>query len=356
MAEGAVSSPERKAAINAACKMLFNGDLKGALVQFDSLHASGPFDASLEYTRGVALYRAGRLDEAMNALKALQQHAPNTPQERALIEELTSPRAQVQVRTPAPAPTPPPAAQANGSIFHCPPDLFGHVILTPGTLARLAGSKELMDELLSFHASLPQDEVVSYLDAWYREGLRRFGVHWQFLDIVNVLYAASKTLKPAKYLEIGVRRGRSTCVVARGHPEVNIVACDAWVQNYAGIDNPGPEFVGAELRKHGLRGQVEFLSGDSHVQIPKYFAAHPQEYFDLMTVDGDHSAEGAYRDLHDVLPHLALGGVIVFDDIIWPQHRYLLGVWRQVVKDFPFLSAYEYTEKGCGIAFAIRTC
>ena len=48
------------------------------------------------------------------------------------------------------------------------------------------------------------------------------------------------------------------------------------------------------------------------------------------------------------------GGVLVFDDIAHPAHPYLIEVWRRVVREFPFLSSYEYTEQGYGIAFAVR--
>jgi hypothetical protein len=34
---------------------------------------------------------------------------------------------------------------------------------------------------------------------------------------------------------------------------------------------------------------------------------NPSEYFDLVTVDGDHSLEGAKAGLEDVIPHLAVG-------------------------------------------------
>jgi hypothetical protein len=38
--------------------------------------------------------------------------------------------------------------------------------------------------------------------------------------------------------------------------------------------------------------------------------------FDLITVDGDHTALGTWWDLADVLPHVAVGGALVFDDLL----------------------------------------
>ena len=76
--------------------------------------------------------------------------------------------------------------------------------------------------------------------------------------------------------------------------------------------------------------------------------------FDLITVDGDHSEVGAWEDLITVIPRLATGGVLVFDDIAHPAHPYLLGVWRRALARFPFLSGHEFTETGYGVAFAVR--
>jgi predicted O-methyltransferase YrrM len=232
---------------------------------------------------------------------------------------------------------------------------YGVARINATTLARVATAPTTWAEILAFHRELATDDYVRYVDNHYRDNLRRYGEHWHYLDIVNVLYAASKALQPRSYLEIGVRRGRSVCTVARGCPTVDVVACDMWQANYAGMENPGPDLVKSELAKNGHRGTVVFANGDSHVLLPKIFADHPQLQFDMITVDGDHSAEGAYRDLCDVAPHLTPGGVLVFDDISHPAHTYLLGVWRKFVAEHSYLSSYEYVEQGYGVAFAIRT-
>jgi predicted O-methyltransferase YrrM len=239
-------------------------------------------------------------------------------------------------------------------VFHFGKDYYGQVILNPGTLANIAFSEDTWKELLSFHNLLATDEYVAYLDRYYRESLHRFGSNWRYLDITNLLFAASKTTQPVNYLEIGVRRGRGVCVVARGCNEVNITAFDMWVQNYAGMENPGPEFVQAELAKHGHKGHIEFINGDSHKTVPRYLNTKPDMLFDMITVDGDHTEEGALDDLCNVIPHLALGGILIFDDIVHPSHKYLLNVWQRTMQQFTYLAGYEYTEAKYGVAFAIR--
>jgi len=242
----------------------------------------------------------------------------------------------------------------NQSVFQYQNNYYGTVLLNPSTLSKISTDENTWKEILSFHDMLVTDAYVEYLNRFYRESINRFGANWVYMDIVNVLYSAAKTLKPQNYLEIGVRRGRSLCTVVHGCPTVNVIACDMWIQNYAGIDNPGPEYVISELQKHNFAGKIQFINGNSHETLPAFFAQFPDAAFDMITVDGDHSEKGAYDDLCTVVPHLALGGILIFDDIAHPDHPYLLNVWRQVLDRFSFLSGYEFTEIGYGVAFAIR--
>lgn len=232
---------------------------------------------------------------------------------------------------------------------------YGPPRINIGTLVSMATSPRTWAEILMFHGDLATDDYVRYVDGFYRDNIDKYGDDWRYLDIVNVLYAASKALQPKTYLEVGVRRGRSVCSVVRGCPTVDVVACDMWQANYAGMENPGPKFVEEEVKRHGSKGRIGFVNGDSHVVLPEFFKQRPEMKFDLITIDGDHSEAGAYRDLCDVAPQLRPGGVIVFDDISHPAHPYLLGVWRKFVAERSYLSSYEYVEQGYGVAFAVRT-
>lgn len=241
------------------------------------------------------------------------------------------------------------------SVFQHGKDFYGPVILNPSTLVNAAISSETWTKILDFHHLLATDEYVQYLDAYYRESRSRFGSHWFYLDIVNTLFAASSLLQPRRYLEIGVRRGRSAAVVAKACPSVDIVAFDMWIKGYAGMENPGPNFVMNELSRMGHTGSIDFHDGNSHETVPAFFQSNPKVEFDLITVDGDHSRDGALQDLMTVVPRLAIGGVLVFDDIAHPQHHYLLDVWLQLMHDNAHLSHYAFVESGFGVAFAIRT-
>ena len=45
--------------------------------------------------------------------------------------------------------------------------------------------------------------------------------------------------------------------------------------------------------------------------------------FELVTVDGDHTALGTWWDLVDVVPHIAVGGVLVIDDFVDSADEFL---------------------------------
>lgn len=203
-------------------------------------------------------------------------------------------------------------------------------------------------------AKMEPDEYTRYLQAFYQEGCNRYGDNWGYTDLMTLLIGLSEHLKPRNYLEIGVRRGRSVCAVLSATPSTNLVLFDMWISNYAGMDNPGPDLVRREATKFGHTGSVEFIDGNSHETVPDYFRKNPQASFDLITVDGDHSRLGAAQDIADVLPHLAVGGAIAFDDVCHPALPELQAVWQELIVNNSRFSSWTYSDVGYGVGFAIR--
>ena len=207
--------------------------------------------------------------------------------------------------------------QVTGIEWLCP------VMLSGQTIASKAQSQSTRRAVMETLDHLSEDEYLTYLKTYYHAGEFRFGSHWNYADLLTFLHASATLLKPRNYLEIGVRRGRSLSIVAQCSPECSIFGFDLWMQNYAGMPNPGPDFVRNELMRVGFVGKLELVSGDSHQTLPSFFREFPEIEFDMINVDGDHSDEGARLDLLQVLPHLAVGGILLLDDITHPQHRYL---------------------------------
>ncbi len=243
----------------------------------------------------------------------------------------------------------PPAAQ--GDVEWYPPVMIGATAI--GT-AIARDCRKYATEAVSVLNRLELDAYGLYLKKYYAEGLARFGDDWGYVDIVTALLGLCDALEPESYLEIGVRRGRSVCAFASRRPQAAIAMFDMWVKNYAGMENPGPDHVGRELDKFSHKGRREFVNGDSHQTLKEYFALRPDAYFDLITVDGDHSNNGAAEDIADILPRLSIGGAILFDDTCNPNVAGLGAVWRRMVVEDPRFSAFTYADVGYGVGFAIR--
>ena len=223
---------------------------------------------------------------------------------------------------------------------------------TISTLAEGALSPEAAAFVITLLDKLTPSPEAEGQQFFYRWARGKFGRHWRYADSTTVLCAASMLVRPKTYLEIGVRRGRSACVVGATAPECAIYGFDLWLPDYAGAPNPGPDFVRGELAKAGHRGEVTLVSGDSKQTVPEFLDQHPELYVDIITVDGDHSVAGASRDMANVLPRLKVGGVIVFDDIASAPR--LMRVWQWFVRDDARYKAWEYTEAGAGVAAAVR--
>lgn len=234
------------------------------------------------------------------------------------------------------------------------PDYYGPAHLGAATIGHLAGAQDVHDAVLAILDRLAPDDYADYVARVMREGRGVAGESWRYADIATVLCAASRLLRPNSYLEIGVRRGRSMAVVAATNPSCAVFGVDMWEAGYAGMENPGPDFVRDELARVGHEGPVELRAGDSHKVLPALFLERPALTFDLVTVDGDHTSTGARRDLLDVLPRLRIGGALVFDDIAHPSFTYLADVWGAVVARDDRYSTWAFTDVGYGVAVAVR--
>jgi predicted O-methyltransferase YrrM len=125
------------------------------------------------------------------------------------------------------------------------------------------------------------------------------------------------------YLEIGTWKGDSLRVVLKNTPKLErLVVCDLWDGTYEHTRFKDHAHIAAILSEYRYRGQIIWLDGSSHEQIPAFRSTDP-EVFDLIHVDGDHSFEGARADLEDCWPLLRNGGHLVFDDILYGRDAWV---------------------------------
>jgi predicted O-methyltransferase YrrM len=220
------------------------------------------------------------------------------------------------------------------------------------TLAAAAQSSDVADYVVSVLAKLSPDTEGDKQSIFYQWGKAKYGTHWRYADIATTLRAAALLIRPRTYLEIGVRRGRSAAIVGATCTGCHIYGFDLWVPGYGDAENPGPDLVRSELKTVGHTGEVTLVTGDSKETVPRFLREHPGLFFDLITVDGDHSVAGAMADLVNALPRLKVGGILVFDDIC--SAPLLARVWDVLVRRDSRFVTWEFTAAGYGVAAAIR--
>ncbi len=219
------------------------------------------------------------------------------------------------------------------------------------------GQVPLKERVLEVMSGLTADYWLENNKEDYRKSIAA-SAGW--FDTPTFLNWFASELKPALYLEIGVRRGRSMAQVLTRSPQTNAYGFDLWLADYGCLPekgiittNPGPAFVTEELRRLGVAATPTFIVGSSHDTLRPFFAdqANPRQ-FDLMLVDGDHSDEGARKDLEIAFAHVAPGGAVVFDDTRNSAHPGLQGVWDSFKALHPgFLFIEDSHRTGTAVAF-----
>lgn len=145
-----------------------------------------------------------------------------------------------------------------------------------------------------------------------------------------VYEALARYLAPRSILEIGTRFGYSLVPLTRGALAAGARRLQVLSIDMESYDNAFP-CGSQEVARRNFEAcigplcaqsevEVDFVVGDSHaVRLP------PEWRFDLVHVDGDHSEEGAYRDIVDAFALLRPGGVMLVDDLdqpaVWAGYR-----------------------------------
>ncbi len=94
-----------------------------------------------------------------------------------------------------------------------------------------------------------------------------------------------------KIMEIGFNAGHSSEAFLNATSCNKLLSIDINVHPYTAT---GVEFI---KQKFGER--FEFIAGDSRLEVPKYAAAHPNEKFDLIFIDGGHAFECTVSDIRN---------------------------------------------------------
>jgi predicted O-methyltransferase YrrM len=156
-------------------------------------------------------------------------------------------------------------------------------------------------------------------------------------------------LQPKNVLEIGTHVGSSTIAIA-----ATLAGSDARITTVDVRDVNDPQT--RPWAHYGARSApAEIVRGEAPVAFVTSasirFLASSEEHYDLILLDGDHSAATVYREVPLALSRLAPGGVLLMHDYfpggrqLWPDGEMILGPYLAVdrhisegaqIRDVPF--------------------
>lgn len=134
-------------------------------------------------------------------------------------------------------------------------------------------------------------------------------------------------------VELGVFQARTAVIMAWGASQghgAHVTAIDPWELVGNVYDPPFTDANTRAMAKHnvqsiGYGGRVRLIRAFSHDVAADWYPKHqpvmgqPEKKVGLLFVDGDHTKEGARRDIEAWAPHLAPGAVIAVDDYGHPD-------------------------------------
>jgi predicted O-methyltransferase YrrM len=135
---------------------------------------------------------------------------------------------------------------------------------------------------------------------------------------------------PISILEVGSYQGMSTRWMLEHLQPQDMTCIDLWRET-AQHESADFKSVEAQFDRNiePYQHKVTKLKGDSWSQLLHLNQIKRQ--FDLIYIDGDHSAQGVLRDLVLSWPLLLKGGVMICDDYVWKEN---LEAWRLGFRDF----------------------
>jgi Methyltransferase domain len=123
---------------------------------------------------------------------------------------------------------------------------------------------------------------------------------------------------PMNYLEIGCADGGNAILVSKSychHPDSKVYCVDPWIDyeeypEYKGRQEAGWKKFNQNIQTCADVNKFIIHRGFSHDIVPTF----PDNFFDLIFVDGNHETEYVYRDGLMSLEKVKVGGYIIFDD------------------------------------------
>ena len=150
---------------------------------------------------------------------------------------------------------------------------------------------------------------INYNEKWFCNNLNYLSVNFKNIkDIKNVL-------------EIGSYEGRSAIFFLKNFSNSNITCVDTW----SGSDEH--KKVSFKIIEKNFDLNTSFYQSNNilmkHKMTSNEFFKKNHKFFDLIYVDGDHSADQVKIDLANSWNILRNGGFLVLDDYLWWYYKNL---------------------------------
>lgn len=147
----------------------------------------------------------------------------------------------------------------------------------------------------------PRDDLVREME----EHAERDSIPISDPEVARLLEILARARQPKRVLEIGTAIGYGALHLARGAPEARVVSLDPDAARLAAARG--------YLERAGVAERVELLRGEALALLPRLCAAG--ETFEMAYIDAVKSEYRRYLDL--LLPALAVGGLVVVDNLLW---------------------------------------
>jgi predicted O-methyltransferase YrrM len=127
--------------------------------------------------------------------------------------------------------------------------------------------------------------------------------------------------RPIQYLEIGTFYGANLISVSQtygSHPESKLYCVDPWTDyseypEYKDQQSTIYTSFQKNIKTAGIEDKVVVKRGFSHIIVPTF----PDEYFDIIYIDGNHEPEYVMEDAVLCFRKLKKNGIMIFDDYGW---------------------------------------
>jgi len=144
----------------------------------------------------------------------------------------------------------------------------------------------------------PRDALLAEMEAWSAA----HDVPSSDPEVGKLLSILARSRGARRILEVGTAIGYGTLCLARGAPDARILTIDP--------DPERREQARGFLARAGVLERVELIDGEALQVLPRLDGP-----FDLVYVDALKEEYRRYLDL--ALPKMALGGLIVVDNVLW---------------------------------------